>query len=177
MAQNIPIELALQHSLQKLQGAFCRSNKTSVLGTILVDHNDLRSNQERIQTQQNLEAGYPVHRLARILIPGRPLKAIVLQKWITAELLVAKRYGRMRIVSPAEMNRFRKIYCLADEVCSILGISRTTLSRWEEVGLITAVYSRRGHEGAGTSVFLREEIERLDTKGTTTCAETISKVG
>ncbi|HWL11074.1 MAG TPA: TniQ family protein, partial [Planctomicrobium sp.] len=142
----------------------CRSDKASMLGTILVDSNDLQSNREAILSQQNSESGYSVHRLAKILIPERPLKAIVLQKWIAAGLLGAKRHGRMRIVSPDEVNRFRKTYCLADEACSLLGISRTTLSRWEEAGRITAVYSRRSHEGAGASVFLQNDVENRALK-------------
>lgn len=151
----------------------CRSGKTLALGTILISRNDLQSNQEQIQTRQNAEAGYPVHRLAKALIPNRPLKAIVLQKWIAAGLLVAKQCGRMRIVLPEEVNRFRTTYCLADEVCSILGISRTTLSRWEEVKRIEPVYGRRSHKGAGASVFLRDDVKRLCLKDATADAENI----
>jgi len=151
----------------------CRSDRTPMLRAILVNCNDLQSNQELVQAQHHAESGYPVHRLARILIPGHPLKAIVLQKWMAAGLLVAKRHGRMQIVLPGEVERFRTTYCLADEACSLLGVSRTTLSRWEETGRIEPIYSRRSHEGAGASVFLREEIERLSVKESTADAENI----
>ncbi|WP_437191524.1 TniQ family protein [Planctomicrobium sp. SH527] len=153
----------------------CRSNKTSVLGSILVDHNDLQSNQEQVQTRQNAEAGYAVHRLSKVLILGRPLKAIVLQKWITAGLLAARRHGRILIVMPDEVERFRKTYCLADEVCALLRISRTTLSRWEEANRIAAIYSKRSHEGAGASVFLRDDVERLCIKDIIADTENITR--
>ncbi|HWL10147.1 MAG TPA: TniQ family protein [Planctomicrobium sp.] len=153
----------------------CRSNKTSVLGSILVDHNDLQSNQEQVQTRQNVEAGYSVHRLSKVLIPGRPLKAIVLQKWITAGLLAARRHGRILIVMPEEVERFRKTYCLADEACALLRISRTTLSCWEEANRIAAIYSKRSHEGAGASVFLRNDVERLCIKDIIADPENITR--
>lgn len=153
----------------------CQFCDGSSLGMILVDQMDLESNQDRIIMKRHSEEGYPIHGLSRVLIPGRPLKAIVLQKWITAGLLVARPRGRMHIISPDEVNRFRTTYCLADEACAILGISRTTLSRWEEMGKIMAAYGRRSHEGAGASVFLREEIQQLSTKDTTVNVENISK--
>ena len=57
--------------------------------------------------------------------------------------------------------RFRDTYCLAQEACQILAISRSTLARWEGAGKIRAIYSRKQHAGAGASVFLRAEIESL----------------
>ena len=139
----------------------CQSCDGSSLGTILVDQKDLELNRQQVQLERYSEEGYPVHNLARVLIPGRPLKAIVLQKWITAGLLVAKRLGRIQIVLPVEVERFPKKYCLANEVCAVWGISRTTLSRWEEMGKITAAYSRHTHQGAGASVFARRDVEQL----------------
>ncbi|HWL08267.1 MAG TPA: TniQ family protein [Planctomicrobium sp.] len=153
----------------------CRSHRTSVVGAILVNHNDLQLNQEQVQTQQNAEAGYSVHQLSKVLIPGRPLKAIVLQKWIGAGLLAARRRGRILIVMPAEVERFRKTYCLAGEACALLGISRKTLSRWEEADRIEPVYGRRSHEGAGASVFLRDDVERLRNKEAAPDAETFTR--
>jgi len=153
----------------------CQSCDGTSLGMIVVDPMDLESNQDRILMKRHSEDGYPIHSLSGVLIPGRPLKAIVLQKWITAGLLSAKRSGQTRIISPEEVNRFRTTYCLADEVCALLGISRTTLSRWEESGRIMAVYSRRSHEGAGASVFLRSDVKRLIIKGTNMNAENVLK--
>lgn len=153
----------------------CQSCDGSSLGTILVDQMDLESNQDRILTKRHSEEGYPVHSLSGVLIPGRPLKAIVLQKWIEAGLLFAKCFGQIRIISQEEVNRFRTTYCLADEVCAFLGISRTTLSRWQQSGRIMAVYSRRSHEGAGASVFLRSDVERLVIKDTNMNGEIVLK--
>jgi predicted site-specific integrase-resolvase len=57
--------------------------------------------------------------------------------------------------------RFRNTYCLAQEACQILEISRSTLARWDGAGKIQAIYSRKQHAHAGASVFLRAEIESL----------------
>jgi len=153
----------------------CQSCDRSTLGTILVDQVNLESNQDRIIMKRHSEEGYPIHSLSRVLIPGRPLKAIVLQKWIEAGLLVVKRLGRVQVVLPVEVERFRKTYCLADEACAVLGISRTTLSRWEEAGRIQSMYSRRSHEGAGASVFLRSDVEKMTIDGTNINAESVLK--
>jgi len=154
----------------------CQSCDGSSLGTILVDQMDLKSNQDQVLMKRYSEEGYPVHRLAKVLIPGRPLKAVVLQKWIAAGLLVAQSHDRIQIISPDEVNRFRTTYCLADEACVRLGISRTTLSRWEEVGQITAAYSRHSHHRAGASVFLRGDVERLAIKNTNLNTENVFKI-
>jgi predicted site-specific integrase-resolvase len=63
------------------------------------------------------------------------------------------------MVTDAEMQRFHATYCLADEACRILQVSRTTLARWEEQGLIQPVYGRRTHSRAGASVFRREDVK------------------
>ena len=43
----------------------------------------------------------------------------------------------------------------------VLGISRTTLSRWEVEGRVRPVYGKRVTPGAGFSLYRREDIERL----------------
>jgi hypothetical protein len=113
---------------------------------------DLRSDRERA-------AGLPVSRAAKVILPGRCLKPVVLQKWIAAGLLPSCQVGRARIVTHDEMQRFRDTYCLADEACRILQVSRPTLARWEAQGHIQPVYGRRTHSGAGASVFRREDLE------------------
>jgi hypothetical protein len=112
---------------------------------------DVRSDRDRAD-------GLPVSRAAKVILPGRSLKPVVLQKWIAAGLLQSCQVGRARIVTHDEMQRFRDTYCLADEACRILQVSRTTLARWEEQGLIQAVYGRRTHSGAGASVFRRDDV-------------------
>ena len=52
-------------------------------------------------------------------------------------------------------------YCLASEACELLGISRSTLARWERDGKLQPAYSRRLNTGAGASVFRRADIEGL----------------
>jgi len=113
---------------------------------------DVRSDRERA-------VGLPVSRAAMMILPGRSLKPVVVQKWIAAGLIQSCQVGRARIVTHDEMQRFRDTYCLADEACRILQVSRTTLARWEEQGLIQPVYGRRTHSGAGASVFRREDLE------------------
>jgi hypothetical protein len=115
----------------------------------------------KIQQEQDHTDGYPLSRLAQVLIPGNPLKEIVLRKWIAAGLLKANRLVRRWQIHASEVARFRNTYCLAQAACQNLGISRTTLARWEQLGKIHPVYSRRQHSGAGASVFLRAEIESL----------------
>ena len=122
---------------------------------------DLQQVRPEIRERQNQSRGYPLHRLGQELIPGRPLKDSVLRKWIRAGLLRAERRGRIRFVAPAEVARFRATYCLAHEVCDMLRVTRSTLTRWEAAGKIAAVYSRRTHLGAGASLFLRTDVTQL----------------
>lgn len=107
------------------------------------------------------ETGHSLDRLAGTLITGRPLKEIVLRKWIAAGLLKAERLRRRWQVAAADVERFRTTYCLAPEACALLGVTRSTLARYEAERRIVAVYGRRTHFGAGASVFLRVDVERL----------------
>ena len=107
------------------------------------------------------ESGYTLNQLARILIPGRPLKEIVLRKWIAAGLLKAVRLRRRWQVFTSEVERFRTTYCLAPEACALLGVTRSTLARYEAELRLAAIYGRRTHSRAGASVFLRAGVEQL----------------
>ncbi|MAG93698.1 MAG: hypothetical protein CMJ48_08110 [Planctomycetaceae bacterium] len=122
---------------------------------------DLQAARPTIAEKRDRCEGYPLNRLGRVLIPERPLKESVLRKWIRAGLLQAVRRGRIWYVAVDEVERFRSTYCLAEDACRILEISRSTLARRESVGDITAVYSRRMHSGAGASVFRRDDVLRM----------------
>lgn len=113
------------------------------------------------RTKSESDAGYPLNRLARLLVPGRPLKETVLKKWIDAGLLSARRRRKAWLVTTAEVERFRATYCLAPEACALLKIRRTTLTRRVAEGRIAPIYGRRTHPGAGASVFLRADVRRL----------------
>ncbi|MBI5758110.1 MAG: TniQ family protein [Planctomycetales bacterium] len=114
-----------------------------------------------VRQEQDLRCGHALHRLAKTLIPGRPLKDVVLRKWIDAGLLIAAKQGRVWRVTDAEVARFRAMFCLADEIQQSLRIVGTTLTRWINAGRLQPVYSRRTHPGAGASVFLRADVEVL----------------
>lgn len=125
---------------------------------ILVSADNLDSLVPRIRELRAQRVGYPVHQVAKILFPNRPIKATVLEKWITAKLIKAERAGRAKVVSAEEIERFRSEFCLADEACRLLGISRTTLSRWEIENRIRPVYGKRVTPGAGFSLYRREDV-------------------
>jgi hypothetical protein len=122
---------------------------------------DVRLAAAETRDSQELERGYPLNRLARTLLPNRPLKETVLRKWIEAGLLKARRRRKAWSVHSTEVERFRKTYCLAEQACPLLGITRSTLSRWEVEQRIAPIYGRATHTGAGASVFLRADVERL----------------
>jgi hypothetical protein len=156
--------LKLVQLMEFVQSGRVRARRSSGSGDwrgLKVHHEDLQQARPEIREQQNLSRGYPLNRLCQELIPGRPLKDSVLRKWVRAGLLRAERRGRMRFVAPAEVARFRATYCLANEVCDMLRVTRSTLTRWEAAGKIAAIYSRRTHSGAGASVFLRTDVTKL----------------
>jgi hypothetical protein len=102
--------------------------------------------------------GHSLCQLAKILLPGHPCREPVLKKWIRAGLLRAGRRGRAWVVPPEEVERFRATHCLADEACALLGVSRSTLSRWEAEGRLTPVYGRKVSRGAGFSLYRRADL-------------------
>jgi hypothetical protein len=122
---------------------------------------DLERCRPEIQAQFDRGRGYPLHRVGKMLFAERPVKVDVVKKWVGMRLLKAQRMGRARIITAEEMERFQATCCLAEEACRSLGISRTTLSRWEVEGRVRPVYGKRVTPGAGFSLYRREDIERL----------------
>lgn len=122
---------------------------------------DLRQLLPQVREALDQQFGHTLNRLAKTLIPGRPLKDVVLRKWIEAGLLIGTKQGRIWRVKNAEVERFRATYCLADEVQRSLDIAKTTLTRWIDAARIQPVYARRTHPGAGASVFRRADVEVL----------------
>ena len=79
-------------------------------------------------------------------------------------LLHADRIGRATVCTHDEVERFRSRYCLTSEACRILQIHPHTLTRWETEGLIRPVYGPRVKPGAGISVYLRADLDRLKSE-------------
>ncbi|KKL11074.1 hypothetical protein LCGC14_2549460, partial [marine sediment metagenome] len=134
------------------------------LNGIAVSQADLTSLASKIRNARNQVRGYPIHQLAKVLFTGRPVKPTALNKWIAAGLLKAREIGRARIVSSEEVERFRSEYCLADEACRLLEISRSTLSRWEVEGRIRPVYGKRVTPSAGFSLYRREDLTKISRR-------------
>ena len=135
-------------------------NETGLRGVYL-QMSDLRSCTEEATAQHSVTAGWTLNRLAKLLFPHQPLKDVVLRKWIGAGLLRGERRAKQWCIADDEVARFRTTYCLAKEACRILGISRSTLARWERDGRITPVYGKRTHPTAGASLFRRADLSRL----------------
>lgn len=108
-----------------------------------------------------VKMGWTLNRLAKVLFVQQPLKDIVLRKWIAAGLLRGERRAKQWFIANEEVMRFRQTYCLAKEVRQILGITRSTLARWELARKIVPVYGRRTHPSAGASLFHRADVARL----------------
>jgi excisionase family DNA binding protein len=138
-----------------------RDPKQTTWRGLFVSCADLRQLIPQVREALDQHCGHTLNRLAKTLIPGRPLKDVVLRKWIEAGLLIASIQGRVWRVANAEVERFRSMYCMADEVQRSLGIVKTTLTRWIDAGRIRPVYSRRTHPSAGASVFRRADVEAL----------------
>ncbi len=100
-----------------------------------------------------------MHRLGKTLFPGRPVKVDVIKKWIAAGLLDTHRVGRARMVSPYEIRRFRETYCLREEVLRVLGVSTSTLKRWQDAGKIQPAYPVRPVPHAGLYLYRRADVE------------------
>ena len=131
---------------------------------IIVFRADLSSLAEEIRSRRDQEHGYPVHHLGKVLFPGRPIKSSVMKKWISAGLLKARKAGRARLIAAEEVERFRREYCLAEEACRILGISRSTLSHWEVEGILQPIYGKRVTPGAGFSLYRRADLTGLSRR-------------
>ena len=138
---------------------------------IVLRRADLVALVPKIRDSRSQANGYPIHRLARILSPDRPIKATILNKWIAAGFLKARRVGRAQVVSHEEVERFRSQYCLADEACRLKNVSRSTLSRWEVEGRIQAVYGKRVTPGAGFSLYRREDLDTVSRQRDSRCGD------
>lgn len=134
------------------------------LNGIVVPQAYLASLASKIRNARHQVRGYPIHQLAKVLFPGRPVKPTVLNKWIAAGLLKTREVGRARIVFPEEVEQFRSEYCLADEACRLLDISRSTLSRWEVEGRVRPVYGKRVTPSAGFSLYRREDLTKISRR-------------
>ena len=148
-------------TVQSGQLAARRDPKQPTWRGLFVSCADLRQLVPQVREALDQQSGHTLNRLAKTLIPGRPLKDVVLRKWIEAGLLMGTKRGRVWRVMNAEVEQFRATYCLADELQTTLGIVSTTLHRWINAGRIQPVYARRTHPGAGASVFRRADIEAL----------------
>ena len=159
-----PSGLALARLIDLLQTGQIRArmvNAEASLNGIVVSGYDLATKLPLVRELRDRESGYSVHRLCKVLVPGRHVKATVLKKWIRMGLLTASRSGRAMVVSDQEVEHFRSQYCLADEACRLLNVHRSTLARWEAEGRVRPVYGKRVTPGAGFSVYRREDLTHL----------------
>jgi hypothetical protein len=134
---------------------------TVTLGSLYFSVDELRRHSRAQQVDIQAESGYALTQLGRTLFPGRPLRPIVLRKWIAAGLLRGTRDRKSWNIPAEEVTRFRATYCLAREACSLLGIARSTLDVWQRRRRLVPIYSRLTNPGAGTPVYLRADVERL----------------
>jgi excisionase family DNA binding protein len=159
-----PTGLTLALLIKLVKGGQIRAardpSKNNLHG-LWVHQRDVERNLPQIVNARDGRDGYPLNRLASILFPEQRLKEIVLRKWIRAGLLRARRSTKRWFIDAAEVERFRATYCLAGHACQTLGISRSTLHRFELEDRIAPIYSRRRNLGAGASVFLCADVERL----------------
>jgi hypothetical protein len=128
---------------------------------LVVDQHAVIAALPELRVQRDQVRGCPVHRLGKTLFLGRPVKVDVLKKWIDAGLLQTQQIGRARIVSPAEVHRFRETYCLREEALRILGIAGTTLRCWQTAGRILPVYPKRVTPHVGLYLYRRADLEPL----------------
>jgi len=132
-----------------------------ILHGLVVARHELEFVLPDVRRRKEEVCGLPVHRLGKSLFPGRPVKVVVIKKWITAGLLDAHRVGRARMVSPSEIRRFRETYCLREKVLRVLGVSTSTLKRWQDVGKILPAYPERIIPHAGLYLYRRADVELL----------------
>ncbi len=128
---------------------------------LVVSAADLAQAHLVIRRMHDDERGYPLNRVARSLISGRPMKESTVKKWIEMGLLQANREGRALVVTSNEVDRFRSSYCLFGDAAKILNIHKTTLLRWVSEGELTPVYGPQVTPGTGFNVFRREDVVHL----------------
>ena len=126
---------------------------------------DLEAQVPALRTRQCQEHGYPLWQLGKVLLPNYVCREPVLKKWIRMGLLRARKPSRAWVVTPEEVERFRREFCLAGEACSVLRVGRKTLYRWEVSGRLTPVYGKRATPGAGFSLYRRADLLALEGSG------------
>jgi DNA-binding XRE family transcriptional regulator len=131
------------------------------LNGIVVSRSDLLSAQKATRNQSYPSIDWSLQRAAENLFPARPMKPYVLKRWIREGLLRGYKENRRTMIPAEEIKRFRAEYCLAQEAMQILGLSRSTLSRWEAQGRIMPVYGKRVTSRAGFSLYRREDLRRM----------------
>jgi len=114
-----------------------------------------------LQHRKQNTHGCPLHRLGKILIPGRPMKVDALKRWIDAGLLEVQQLGRARVVSQDEILRFRATYCLRKEAIRILGITSSTLKIWQDAGRILPIFPKPITPHAGLYLYRRVDLKLL----------------
>jgi hypothetical protein len=130
-----------------------------------LSRNDLLTELPALRARRQQTRGYALSQLGKVLLPGRPCREPVLKKWIRAGLLQVRKRGPAWVASREEVECFRREFCLADAACSILRVSRSTLSRWESAGRLTPVYGKRTCPHAGFSLYRRADVVALAALG------------
>ncbi len=133
----------------------------ATLKGLVVSTPDIERILPEVEAQYFQGRGYPLNKLAKSLLPGRPTKERVLKKWIEMGILHVRQSGRSLVCSHDEVQRFRDLYCLAAEACELLQISRASLARWETEDRLRPVYGKRVTAGAGFSLYRWPDIEQL----------------
>jgi hypothetical protein len=156
-----PSGLKLRQLLQLIQAGSLKArlaDPRKCLNGIAVSRSDLAAAQREARHQGNPSSDWSLQCAAQNLFPARPVKPYVLKRWIREGLLRGYEKNRRTVIPAAEIQRFRAEYCLAQEAMQILGLSRSTLSRWEVQGRITPVYGKRVASRAGFSLYRREDL-------------------
>lgn len=138
-----------------------RTNETVKFSGLSFRAEELHRLTRSTQEERYAETGYALTQLGPVLFLGRSLRPIVLRKWIAAGLLRGSRQRKAWHITSEEVVRFRATYCLAREARSLLQIARSTLDLRQAQRRLVPVYGRLTHPGAGASVFLRADVERL----------------
>ncbi|MCY2988256.1 MAG: hypothetical protein NTY19_10400 [Planctomycetota bacterium] len=136
-------------------------NPEQRLHGLVVAQHDVETVLPDVRLRRDELLGYPIHRLAKILFPGRPVKVDVLKRWIDAGLLETQQVGRARMATTAEIGRFRETYCLRAEALRVLGIAGTTFRSWQDAGRILPVFPNRVTPYAGLYLYRRADVELL----------------
>jgi len=159
-----PTGLTLSRLLALIQAGRVRvrlADPARLVHGLAVNRNDLELMLPELQHRKQNTHGCPLHRLGKILIPGRPMKVDALKRWIDAGLLEVQQLGRARVVSQDEILRFRATYCLRKEAIRILGITSSTLKIWQDAGRILPIFPKPITPHAGLYLYRRVDLKLL----------------